>query len=235
MTARPLIDAEYDRVSYVLNQFRNEHAINLENLDSFFAALICGPSPVDPSEYLPEIWGGEMADEEAFSSEVQLKDFLDLIMRHWDTVAATLQSGDVFLPLLLEDDHGIAHANDWAQGFMRGMALRREHWAELLDDEDHGGWLIPILALAHEHDPDPTMRPYQEPVDADLREQLIAGAAAGVTAIYRYFEPVRRMLSDLTGGPSTYRRTGPKIGRNDPCPCGSGKKYKRCCGRATLH
>lgn len=28
-----------------------------------------------------------------------------------------------------------------------------------------------------------------------------------------------------------YRRTNKKIGRNDPCPCGSGKKYKNCCGR----
>ena len=28
----------------------------------------------------------------------------------------------------------------------------------------------------------------------------------------------------------TYRRAEPKIGRNDPCPCGSGKKYKKCCG-----
>jgi len=27
------------------------------------------------------------------------------------------------------------------------------------------------------------------------------------------------------------RRTQKKIGRNDPCPCGSGKKYKKCCGR----
>ena len=27
------------------------------------------------------------------------------------------------------------------------------------------------------------------------------------------------------------KRTAPKVGRNDPCPCGSGKKYKRCCGR----
>ncbi|HFC46781.1 MAG TPA: preprotein translocase subunit SecA, partial [Dissulfuribacter thermophilus] len=31
--------------------------------------------------------------------------------------------------------------------------------------------------------------------------------------------------------PKTYRRQGKKIGRNDPCPCGSGKKYKKCCGR----
>jgi preprotein translocase subunit SecA len=27
------------------------------------------------------------------------------------------------------------------------------------------------------------------------------------------------------------RRSGPKVGRNEPCPCGSGKKYKNCCGR----
>ncbi|MCM1244254.1 MAG: SEC-C metal-binding domain-containing protein [Roseburia sp.] len=29
----------------------------------------------------------------------------------------------------------------------------------------------------------------------------------------------------------TIRNEGPKVGRNDPCPCGSGKKYKHCCGR----
>ena len=31
--------------------------------------------------------------------------------------------------------------------------------------------------------------------------------------------------------PEPIRRTQPKVGRNDPCPCGSGKKFKRCCGR----
>jgi preprotein translocase subunit SecA len=30
---------------------------------------------------------------------------------------------------------------------------------------------------------------------------------------------------------SPVKRQGSKVGRNDPCPCGSGKKYKRCCGR----
>ncbi len=33
--------------------------------------------------------------------------------------------------------------------------------------------------------------------------------------------------------PQTVVRKGPKIGRNDPCPCGSGKKYKKCCGAGT--
>jgi preprotein translocase subunit SecA len=31
--------------------------------------------------------------------------------------------------------------------------------------------------------------------------------------------------------PVSYERDAPKVGRNDPCPCGSGKKYKKCCGK----
>jgi SEC-C motif-containing protein len=33
-----------------------------------------------------------------------------------------------------------------------------------------------------------------------------------------------------TPKPATERHAGPRIGRNDPCPCGSGRKYKKCCG-----
>jgi preprotein translocase subunit SecA len=36
---------------------------------------------------------------------------------------------------------------------------------------------------------------------------------------------------DGQGKIETVRREGKKVGRNDPCPCGSGKKYKKCCGR----
>jgi SEC-C motif-containing protein len=38
------------------------------------------------------------------------------------------------------------------------------------------------------------------------------------------------MYKDGETVPKTVIRTGPKIGRNDPCPCGSGRKYKHCCG-----
>ncbi len=36
---------------------------------------------------------------------------------------------------------------------------------------------------------------------------------------------------DSGAAPATVKREGTKVGRNDPCPCGSGKKYKKCCGR----
>jgi uncharacterized protein len=235
MKPQPLTDAEFERLSGVLRRFDNQRPMNLEQLDGFFAALICGPVSVPPSEYLPVILGDDMILEDTVNAQPILQDFLSLIMRHWNVIVDTLQSGEVFLPLLLEDESGISRANDWANGFLRGMELCRTEWAALLNDEEHGGWLVPILALAHEHDPDPEMRPYKEPISAEAREKLIVGAAAGVTGVYRYFEAQRLVAKHLLDNASTFRRSAPKVGRNDPCPCGSGKKFKQCCGRTTLH
>jgi uncharacterized protein len=117
---------------------------------------------------------------------------------------------------------------------MRGMFFRKEGWKQLVDDEEQGGLLVPIFALAHEHHPNPELRPYKEPITEDRRDQLIAGLVGSVMMIYRYFEPHRRNLARESREKNTYRRETAKIGRNDPCYCGSGKKYKRCCGDITV-
>jgi uncharacterized protein len=232
---QPLSGAELDHLDKVLKRFGDKRAMNLEMLDGFFAALISGPDNVPPSEYLPQIWGGDMINEEAFSAQPMLEEFISLLARHWNFISDILRSGDVFVPLLLEDEDGASHANDWASGFMRGIELRQEDWAPLLDDEENGGSLVPILALAHEHDPDPEMRPYKEPVSAEMREKLIVGAAAAVMTIYHYFKAERLLPTLSADDATTYRRIAPKVGRNDPCPCGSGKKFKYCCANITLH
>ena len=115
MQSEPLTDAEFERLSGILGRFDNKQPMNLEQLDGFLAALICGPEIVRPSEYLPVIYGSDMVLEDSFGSQSVLQDFLSLIMRHWNVIADTLHSGDVFLPLLLEDESGISHANDWAK------------------------------------------------------------------------------------------------------------------------
>ena len=101
MKSQPLTDAEFERLSSVLGRFDNKHPMNLEHLDGFLAALICGPEIVRPSEYLPVICGDDMVLEDSFNAQSVLQDFLSLIMRHWNVIADTLHSGDVFLPLLL--------------------------------------------------------------------------------------------------------------------------------------
>ena len=153
------------------------------------------------------------------------------MMRHWNTIARTLNKGEVYGPILLQDENGRFHGNDWAHGFMRGTLMRHDGWAELVDDDEHGGWMVPIFMLHYEHDEDPEMRP--ESISPEHREDVIVHMAAGLVGAYRYFREQRQVGAGART--SEPRRTSPKVGRNDPCPCGSGKKYKRCCGGATVN
>ncbi len=232
MTPQPLSEAEFDSLSEALERLGGR-AMNLEQLDGFLASLVCGPEDVSQTECLQEVCGFDVVNDES-ASEPSTQTLLLLLSRHRDGIAHTLRSGDVFTPLLVADEHGEYPANDWAKGFLRGVELRRGAWASLMNDEEHGGSLVAIFALAHEHDPDPEMRPYNEPIPAELRERLIVGAAAAVMNIYRYFQERAAPELSIRDSP-TYRRSEPKVGRNELCPCGSGKKYKLCCGKITFH
>ena len=225
----PLTDAELDCLGDFLKSCKGGKAMNVEALDGFFAALIAGPETVMPSEYYPEVFGGEMSEACEFGSLDEANEVLGLMMRHWNDIAGTLFKSEAYVPLLLEDEDGVAHGNDWARGFMRGMGMRHDGWAELVNDEEHGGCLIPMMMLYHEHDEDPEMRP--KPISK--REEVIVQMTAGLAAAYRYFREHRQVSVSTHGsGP---RRSVPKVGRNDLCPCGSGKKYKRCCGGAAIN
>jgi uncharacterized protein len=221
----PLTEAELDRLEEFLDGCAGGNAMNIEELDGFFAALVAGPEIVLPSEYLPEVFGVDMSDTNVFASLEEANEILALLMRHWNKIAATLSKGDVHVPILLNDENGLPRGNDWAWGFLHGSSMRRDLWAKLMDDEEHGGCLLPMLMLCHEHDPDPKMRP--KPISAELRGEILVHLAAGLIVAYRYFR-------EHEHPPMATRATEPrgakiKIGRNDLCPCGSGKKYKRCC------
>jgi uncharacterized protein len=101
-----------------------------------------------------------------------------------------------------------------------------------MDDEEHGGCLVPIMMLFHEHDKDPKMRP--KPISPEQREKAILHMAAGLLRAYRYFRAQRETYVG-TSFRREPKRTASKVGRNDLCPCGSGKKYKKCCGGAMVN
>ena len=98
-----LTDEDYDFLESVLDGLKSEEAMNLEMVDGFIAALICAPQLVMPKQYLPEILGGE---DEAYESLEQAERFMSILMNHWNHVARTLQDGEIYLPILLEDSNG---------------------------------------------------------------------------------------------------------------------------------
>src|SRR5437016_9327072 len=110
----PLTDAEFDRLGTFLKGCKGGRAMNAEALDGFFAALIAGPETVMPSEYYPEVFGGEISETCVFASLEETKEILSLMMRHWNSIAGTLLRGEVYAPLLQADEDGIVYGNDWA-------------------------------------------------------------------------------------------------------------------------
>jgi hypothetical protein len=63
----------------------------------------------------------------------------------------------------------------------------------------------------------------------DLQKRGRIGNGMGLG---RFAGALRQPYLEASGAqPATFRNPGAKIGRNDPCPCGSGKKFKKCCGR----
>jgi uncharacterized protein len=101
---------------------------------------------------------------------------------------------------------------------MDGVALRKDSWHPLFHSDEGTALLAPILAFVHDPDDDAA------PEDAEDELTAVLTVAAdlipqSVHAIDAYWKARRR---------SPRRAT--KTGRNDPCPCGSGRKYKRCCG-----
>ncbi|WAW11344.1 UPF0149 family protein [Oxalobacter vibrioformis] len=224
----PLSEEEFNRLSIFLTEI-DPSAMNLEMLDGFFVALVCSPDLVLPSEYLPQILG----ESHAFDSMEEASDILGLIMRHWNAVvkdlARTLDEKSIYEPLLFEDETGFVSGNDWAAGFLHGVMLRPAGWHELISSEEKGGLVLPFMMLAHEHDPEPEMRSPEIP--PEKREEVLEWMIGSVPHIYRYFEPHRR-----AGTRMPLRNKKAKTGRNELCPCGSGKKFKQCCsGQPTLH
>lgn len=223
-----LWDPQLEKLGEFLAKHYDEGAMDLEELDGFFTALHCCPDLVLPSEYLPVVLGAFM--EQGFATEREAQTVLERVRGHWNAVGEALREDDVFIPLLLEDEHGKAHGNTWALGFLRGMEMRKDAWSEIADDEERTYWLLPIFALKHEHDPDPKLRPFKKPTTDQQREDLIAALCAAVARIYDHFRAARKQAAVAARDGMTFRRGQSKIGRNDPCYCGSGKKYKKCCG-----
>jgi yecA family protein len=84
--------AEYKALARILAQCTWSLTPNLEALDGLFCALIVGPDVVLPSEYLPLVLGPSTH----FESLEDVKRVLPLLMRHWNTIALTLEHGDIY-------------------------------------------------------------------------------------------------------------------------------------------
>jgi uncharacterized protein len=214
----PVNEENLDALDEFLSSDRSPpDCMQLSELDGYLTAIAIGPDLVAPSEWMPVIWGEE---EVVFDGESEAQAVLGSLLGHYDAILDKI-AAENYEPVLWSNQDGAIIAGDWASGFMEGVGLRAEAWAPLFDSDDDGYLLFPILGLCADENGDPLIEIAPEEVDRLTAEapDILSLCVLGIAG---YWKP--------RGRAPTVKST-PKAGRNDPCPCGSGEKFKKCCGK----
>lgn len=223
-----LSESEIERLDqFLLNRIdedadtegKDEGVFDVSMLDGFFTAIVSGPVMVPPSQWLPAIWGDF---EPEWENEKEFEAIFTLLMRHMNGIVDTLmQHPQDFEPLFLERDvEGKAYTivDEWCEGYWRGVTLAGGQWDE--GGQDMTILLTPITAFTSKTN-------WQGHDFTENEVENIQGAITSNVREIHAFWLARRSENILSSQP--VRRQEPRVGRNDPCPCGSGKKYKKCC------
>jgi uncharacterized protein len=205
-------------LNYYLQRYGHDDAIlDVSELDGFFAALACAPDTILPSRWLPAIWGSEDHGP-AWPNEAEIGEFTRAIFILYNQVMQCLNE-DMFEALFLEREvEGKTYTivDEWCAGFLRGVRLWNE--SNRADAAMTAECLQPIRLFATE-DGFTKLESMNE-TEVMEQQELIEPA---VRRLFQYYLAQRRQAE------APFVREDKKIGRNDPCPCGSGRKYKRCC------
>jgi len=230
MLGTPLSDEELHRLDkFLLSESLPEGTMTMDELDGYLTAIACGPVTLAPSQWLYGIWGWP-EEGAVFQTKKEAEKIINLILRHMNGIIGTLmEAPETFAPMI----HAMSYPGDsreyldaefWAIGFMRGVLLCGADWQRLFDDPEAAESFLPLRLLGAE---DLTEEEDALVVDPSQRDELAKKLPAAIAAIYRFWLPYRK---EGVESMAPLRREQPKVGRNDPCPCGSGKKFKKCCG-----
>ena len=203
---------------FLCSEAVSEDAMLLGELDGFLAGVIVCPELIRPGEWLPLIWGEEPP---AFTSDAQTEQVHALIFGHYNGMIRQLNRAG-YEPVFEFDLDDSPLWELWIEGFSRAMDLRPgclTQFAERhLDDEETGRAVFVLDRLCH------VVLGSSQALDIDAELESLAPdlIACHVEILHR-----ARLAEAATSGFAPLRQPG--TGRNDPCPCGSGRKYKKCC------
>ena len=250
----------FDELDAILDELRSRYdeTPQWEFCEGFMAAVICSRRPIAPDEYLSVLLGtpadGEVpdADSGSFASAAQRERFLALWKQRWSEVVTalaaevdSLEDEHCYHPEVMDIRGAVADmpaeeqaafkgedlpafAQVWALGFMFAVESWPEEWASPRD-KDAAKWLDDALQAILTMTEDDEGRPEVSPLSEEgMPSTSIARLNAFGEAIWAVYD-LRELWQTMGPRVETIRKEA-EPGRNDPCPCGSGKKYKKCHG-----
>ena len=230
-------DAEIDQLEALLSNIEvMPDAMCASELDGFVAGLLLCPEMIMPSEWLSEVWA--LDNEPAFASIEQAQNTIGAVMSHYNRVAENLASRTKPYGIVLEHDdiQDKPFWEFWIAGFYQAMRLRPEAWETYweADDDTTVGAMTMMSILIDIEASESTLPEDKQAALSDEASEIIPSLVVTMNVWLKSQPPARRGAggaADWFGAAninsSPARST--KVGRNEPCPCGSGLKYKQCC------
>lgn len=210
------ISLDEELEGYLLEYGNDQSIYNSSSLDGFFAAVTCSPTTILPSKWIPTIWGGEKVTP-AFPDQATANLFTSAIMTFYNQLVRALRN-HTYSALFLQreyQDESVLIVDEWCIGFMRGLTL----WQPVAGDdlERLKQLLKPVTLFGTAHHIDELRG--MSPSEIETQQAAIE---ENTRQLFDYFVTQRRPSGIIVN-------ETPNAGRNDPCPCGSGKKFKKCC------
>lgn len=230
----PLTEDELQELDqFLLYEVQCDDSMTSDTLDGYLHAIAIGPTTLMPQQWMPGIWGEGQSMMPPVKSIEQLNRIMGLIMRHFNSIIASVeQEPHEIYPIWCTSEFKGKEYDDaegWAYGFTEGMKLCWNDWKPLLNSPQGQAWYRPIGLLGEDD-----FSPEQDELTKtpSMRSKLALQIPQAVVAMYDYWLPYRRAVHER----EVAKTLRSKVGPNESCPCGSGKKYKKCCGAAfVLH
>lgn len=208
-----------NRIDDDVNDNKDEGILGISELHGFFTAIVSGPVLIQPSKWLPAVWGDF---EPEWENSEEFEAVFSLMMEIMNSIVTPLMDNPAeFEPIYTYgefENNTFVIVDEWCDGYVLGISLATESWQ--LDSLDMTSLLTPILAFTNEtqqegHD----LKKFEsENIKKDIPENA--------RKIHAYWLARRTQEEPLS---QPVHHNDQKTGRNDPCPCGSGKKFKKCC------
>jgi len=213
--------SRFRRLDGALADLPVEEPMLLTELDGFLTGLTVCPETIPVDAWMTVIWGVEIDGVPPFEDPLDVQWFVRAVTARRDEIARDLSRGKLQPIFDIDERDGDVLWEFWIDGFSDAIALRPDAWdAAAADSEWADPWrrLLALIAIARD----------ESDLDSVEINAFQDRAVAELTDTVQRLHAARARVSETKA--NAMETIAPaKTGRNDPCPCGSGKKRKHCC------
>jgi uncharacterized protein len=218
-----------------------DEALTLTELEGFLFGLAITPDVIMTSEWLPEIFGGEIP---TFETKEQADLLIKNLLEIYNAYQRASHTGTLKFPFDMKKLSGemIDDIQDWSFGLLGALRMRPEIW-HIADEEEFEDAsedvrdvvlsFCVLYGIVHPDESKDLFIKHGKPLNDEAESAAIffSSLPYAVETLQAHGARLEKERHrDIAQGRIDLNPSKIKIGRNDPCPCGSGKKYKKCCG-----